>query len=86
MVGFINIPIIKFSVEWWNSLHQTATISNIGAPGLPAELLLPLMLMFVGYTALFGWLSLKNIRADIMALKAKRKTPLAGAKAKMESL
>ena len=86
MVGFINIPIIKFSVEWWNSLHQPATISNFGAPGLPPELLAPLMTMMVGYTALFGWISLKLIRADIIALKSQRKTPKPAAAIRLETL
>lgn len=86
MVGFINIPIIKFSVEWWNSLHQPATISKIGAPGLPPELLAPLMAMVVGYSALFGWVSLKHIRADILHFKAQRKSASGAAKIRMETL
>ncbi len=86
MVGFINIPIIKFSVEWWNSLHQPATISNIGAPGLPAEMLWPLAVMFIAYTALFAWLSLKSIRSDIFELRRKRKTETPGARPKIEVL
>lgn len=86
MVGFINIPIIKFSVEWWNSLHQPATISNIGAPGLPPELLWPLAVMFLGYTALFGWIALKNIRADIIDLQTRRETATVAAKATLETL
>lgn len=86
MVGFINIPIIKFSVEWWNSLHQPASISNIGAPGLPPELLWPLGVMFVAYTALFGWIALKNIRADIIELQRKRRSNQGGAKATLETL
>lgn len=86
MVGFINIPIIKFSVEWWNSLHQPATISNIGAPGLPSELLWPLAIMFLAYTALFGWIALKNIRADILELQSKRETAKAAATTTLETL
>jgi len=43
MVGFINIPIIKFSVDWWNTLHQPATVSSPGAPGAPPEILWPLL-------------------------------------------
>ena len=86
MVGFINIPIIKFSVEWWNSLHQSATLSNVGAPGLASELLAPLATMMIGYTALFGWISLKHIRADIIALKSKRETAKPAAVIRMETL
>ena len=74
MVGVINLPIIKFSVDWWNTLHQPATISSIGAPGLPPEMAWPLAMMSVGYTALFGWLSLRQIRNDIQARQARRQS------------
>ena len=74
MVGVINLPIIKFSVDWWNTLHQPATISSIGAPGLPPEMAWPLAMMAVGYTALFGWLSLRQIRNDIQARQARRQS------------
>lgn len=86
MAGFINIPIIKYSVEWWNTLHQPATLSNIGAPGLPPEMLWPLMTMVVAYSALFGWLSLKNIRADILTLKDKRSSANKAATITLETL
>ncbi len=86
MVGFINIPIIKFSVEWWNSLHQPATISNIGAPGLPPEMLWPLLTMFIAYSALFGWIALKNIKADILEQNLRRKDSTSGAKITLEAL
>ena len=74
MVGVINLPIIKFSVDWWNTLHQPATISSIGAPGLPPEMAWPLVMMAVGYTALFGWVSLRQIRNDIQARQARRQS------------
>jgi len=72
MVGWLNIPIIKFSVNWWNTLHQPATVSDPGAPGLPAELLLPLGLMFLGYTALLAWFALRGTEAELAALKHQR--------------
>lgn len=87
MVGFINIPIIKYSVEWWNSLHQPASISNVGAPGFPPEILFPFVTMFIAYTAFFAWVSLSLIRQDVLAAKAKRKRPSdPGATVKMETL
>ena len=73
MVGVINLPIIKFSVEWWNTLHQPATISNINAPGLPPEMAWPLAMMTLAYTALFAWLSLIQIRKDIQSRQARRR-------------
>lgn len=84
MVGWINIPIIKFSVDWWNSLHQTATISSPGAPGLAPELLLPLMLMALGYTFLLGWLTVRAILGEIARMRASR-APKQTASARMEA-
>ncbi len=86
MVGWINIPIIKFSVEWWNSLHQTATISQPGTPGLPAELLLPLALMALGYTCLLTWLALRGTEADIVRQRSERSAPQNPAKVTLETL
>jgi heme exporter protein C len=73
MVGWLNIPIIKFSVNWWNTLHQPATISEPGAPGLPIELLTPLLLMFLGYTALLAWFALRGTESELATLKQQRK-------------
>jgi len=81
MVGVINLPIIKFSVEWWNTLHQPATLSNVDAPGLPPEMAWPLAMMTIAYTALFAWLSLRQIRNDILIRKSRRQsTPSASIK------
>ncbi len=86
MVGFINIPIIKFSVEWWNSLHQPATISNIGAPGLPPEMAWPLALMTLAYTSLFAWLSIISVRNDIETKKTAREMKSPQSRIEMENL
>jgi len=86
MVGFINIPIIKFSVEWWNSLHQPATISNIGAPGLPPEMLWPLLTMVLGFTAFFAWASISTIQRTILIEKSARQTVKSGAKITLDTL
>ena len=72
MVGALNLPIIKFSVNWWNTLHQPATISEPGAPGLPTELLLPLLFMTLGYTALLAWFALRGTEAELATLKRNR--------------
>ncbi|NNC37602.1 MAG: heme ABC transporter permease [Acidimicrobiales bacterium] len=74
MVGSINLPIIKFSVDWWNSLHQTSTISSLDAPGLPAELLWPLLLMFIGYSFFFGWVVINRVRYEIYKARKIRKS------------
>ncbi|MFJ7355199.1 heme ABC transporter permease [Phyllobacterium sp. NPDC097923] len=53
LVGFINIPIIKFSVDWWNTLHQPASVIRMGGPTIHPSLLWPLLVMAVGFTLLF---------------------------------
>jgi len=72
MVGALNLPIIKFSVNWWNTLHQPATLSEPGAPGLPVELLTPLLLMTLAYTFLLAWFTLRGTEAELIALKQQR--------------
>lgn len=86
MVGFINIPIIKFSVDWWNTLHQPASLSTPGAPGLPTEILWPLMMMVAAYSFLFGWLALRGIEADIIQSRKTRSLDKPAAKATIETL
>ena len=71
MAGVINLPIIHYSVVWWNSLHQGA--STFGAKAgnlLPPVYLIPLALMGLGYTALFGCLWLVRIRAEVWRRRA----------------
>ena len=78
LVGVINLPIIKFSVDWWNSLHQgRSTMFADPGDGLPPIYGTPLTLMTLGYMALFGCLWLVRIqtevrrrRASVLALKA----------------
>ena len=72
MVGWLNIPIIKFSVNWWNTLHQPATISEPGAPGVGGELGWPWMVMALGYTALLTWFALRGTEAELVELKQQR--------------
>ena len=72
MVGALNLPIIKFSVNWWNTLHQPATLSEPGAPGLPIDLLAPLLLMTLAYTFLLAWFALRGTEAELVALKQQR--------------
>jgi heme exporter protein C len=66
LVGFINVPIIKFSVEWWNTLHQPASILRAGAPTIDPALLTPLFVMAAGFTLLFVLLHLIAMRAEIL--------------------
>jgi heme exporter protein C len=66
LVGAINIPIIKFSVDWWNTLHQPASIVRLGGPSIDPSMLWPLFVMAAGFTALFVLLHLIAMRAEIL--------------------
>ena len=66
LVGAVNIPIIHFSVEWWNSLHQGPTILKEGGPGIHPDMLYPLLAMILGFTLLFGALLLARVRAEVL--------------------
>ena len=65
LVGFINIPIIKFSVDWWNTLHQPASVFRLDGPTIDPSLLWPLLVMAVGFTVLFFALHLMAMRTEI---------------------
>ena len=65
LVGAINIPIIKFSVDWWNTLHQPASVFRLGGPTIDPSMLWPLAVMALGFTVLFFALHLMAIRTEI---------------------
>ena len=65
LVGFVNIPIIKFSVDWWNTLHQPASVLRLGGPTIHPSLLWPLLVMAVGFSVLFFTLHLVAMRTEI---------------------
>jgi heme exporter protein C len=67
IVGVINIPIIHYSVEWWNSLHQTASVMKLGKPSMPLNMLIPLLSMFFGFSLLFVSLLFVRIRAELLS-------------------
>ena len=69
LVGFINIPIIKFSVDWWNSLHQPASVFKMGGPSIDPSMLWPLLVMGLAYTFLFLALHLISMRSELAARK-----------------
>ncbi len=68
VVGAINLPIIKFSVVWWNSLHQPASIKPSGIT-IHTDILTPLLVMWLGFTLLFIVLHLKAMRAEVLRRK-----------------
>ena len=67
IVGAINIPIIKFSVDWWNTLHQPATISKLSTPSIDVSMLIPLLIMTLAFGLFL--LSLFIIRIRILSLE-----------------
>lgn len=66
LVGVVNIPIIHFSVEWWNTLHQPASVSKIGVPSIHSSMLAPLLLMVVGFKLYFITVALMRMRYKIL--------------------
>lgn len=72
IIGFINIPIIKFSVEYWNSLHQPASIIRSGGVAIDSAMLKPLLLMFGFYFSFFVFLSLIKVKTAIQQKKLQK--------------
>ena len=66
LVGVVNLPVIKFSVNWWNTLHQPATITLTGAPTMALTMLWPLLVCAVGYTLIFAAVVTARLRAAVM--------------------
>lgn len=66
VVGVVNLPIIKFSVDWWSTLHQPATIAKFGKPSISWDMLWPLLAVWLGATLLFAALTLLRTRAVIL--------------------
>ena len=65
LVGVVNVPIVKFSVDWWNTLHQPATISKIDAPSIDSSMVAPLLLMAAGFMAYYLTVLIPRVRAEI---------------------
>jgi heme exporter protein C len=65
LVGVVNLPIIKFSVDWWNTLHQPASVLRFGKPTIALSMLLPLLVMALGFTLLFAALLLVRMRTEL---------------------
>jgi heme exporter protein C len=66
LVGAINVPIIKFSVDWWNTLHQPASVIRLGGPTIHPTILIPLLTMIFAFTLLFLTLHLAAMRNEIL--------------------
>ncbi|SIS49588.1 heme ABC transporter permease [Insolitispirillum peregrinum] len=69
LVGFVNVPIIKFSVDWWNTLHQPASVVKMGGPAIDASMLVPLLLMALAFKGYYVVVLLIRIRTEIAEAK-----------------
>jgi heme exporter protein C len=70
LVGALDIPIIKFSVDWWNTLHQPDSILTPTGPKMPPSILTPLFVMMLAFTLLFLLLHLVSMRTEIRRRRA----------------
>jgi heme exporter protein C len=66
LVGAMNLPLIKFSVDWWNTLHQGASVFRLGSSTIHPTILVPLIVMLIAFTLLFVALQLAGMRNEIM--------------------
>ena len=71
LVGVINIPIVKFSVDWWNTLHQPASIVRMDGPAIHESILRPLGLMFLAFSLFFITLHLVALKNEVRARKVR---------------
>ena len=68
-MGIVNLPIIKWSVDWWNTLHQPASISKFSSPSIDQSMLIPLFLMLISFSLFFTTLLILRIKSEIMVRK-----------------
>ena len=66
LVGVVILPVIKFSVDWWNTLHQPASVLKIGGPAIHPSILVPLLVNAAGFTTLFFAMHMKAMRNEIL--------------------
>jgi heme exporter protein C len=66
IVGVVNVPIIHYSVVWWNSLHQGATVAKLGKPSIDAAMLWPLLSMFLGFMLFFGGILCLRLQGEVL--------------------
>ncbi len=69
LVGVVNLPIIKFSVDWWNTLHQPASVSRIGTPAIHESMLWPLGLMALAFTLYFLVVLILRIKSELLGAR-----------------
>jgi heme exporter protein C len=78
LVGVVDLPIIKFSVDWWNTLHQPASLMTLTGPKVDPSMLLPLMLMIGGFTAFFVAVVMLRLESELLARRIRAWRTAAG--------
>ena len=73
IIGTLNLPIIKYSVDWWNTLHQTSSITLTAAPTIHYTMLIPLIIMFIGMIIYALIVFLMKYKSEIIKFKLERK-------------
>src|ERR1700678_3323868 len=73
LVGVVNVPIIHFSVVWWNSLHQGATVAKFGKPTMAASMLWPLLSMALGFMLFYGAVLCMRLQGEVLNLERQAK-------------
>ncbi len=69
LVGFVNVPIIKYSVDWWNTLHQPASVVKMSGPAIHISMLAPLLIMALGFTGFYIAVLIMRMRTEIVTAK-----------------
>ena len=74
IIGLLNLPVIKYSVEWWNTLHQPSSITLTSPPTIHYKMLIPLVIMFIGMLIYSLIIFLMRYKTELMKLKLEKKT------------
>ena len=70
LVGSVNLPIVKFSVDWWNTLHQPATISKLSKPSIDPSMMTPLIIMTIAFIMIGVAIAILRIKTEIISRKS----------------
>ena len=73
LIGLVNLPIIHFSVEWWNTLHQGSTVTRLGKPTIDTRMLIPLLIMFLAFNFYFAASVLNRLRGELLVSERRTK-------------
>ncbi|MHA1600950.1 MAG: heme ABC transporter permease [Alphaproteobacteria bacterium] len=74
LVGFVNVPIIKFSVDWWSTLHQPASVIRLDGPTIHPSMLWPLLIMAIGFKLYYLSLMMLRVKGEVMAARLRARS------------